>query len=1067
MKKYHIIIYLASLSICCFSFYNCNKITPERSVETIKDGFQEVPDSIRLAVYWYWMSDNISIRGVEEDLKSMKEAGITRAFIGNIGGEGVPYGNVKLFSDEWWKVLHAALKKATELDIEIGIFNSPGWSQSGGPWIKPSESMRYLTSADTLIKGGKHIQLKLPDVHQFPSLWESKDYSSNTYSKERNIGQDVRVIAYRLPSNNSFQEKNLIIKKKNGEEKEYELQLDNSEPIRSLLFYTNSPVKTSALLYNNGVLIDKIDIDRSNLKRQTGFNPTAPIVIAIPSDSLSQNKNLLLHIESQGECDLIVKYTSRPMLERYAEKCLSKMFPEPLPMFDDYLWRKQPHIDPTFCINSKEVIDITANTKNGILIWDSPKGDWIISRTAMLTTEVSNGPSSLEGRGLEVDKMNKQHVKTHFDAFIGEILKRIPEQDRKTFKVVVQDSYETGGQNWTDTMIEDFKNRYHYDPVPYLPVLNGIIVDSPDISDRFLWDLRRLVADKISYDYVGGLREICHKHGLTTWLENYGHWGFPGEFLQYGGQSDEVAGEFWSEGTLGDIENKAASSCAHIYGKRKVWAESCTAGGKAFARYPKIMKQRVDRFFTEGINATLLHLYIQQYADSIYPGINAPFGNEFNRKNTWFSQMHTFSDYLRRSNYMLQQGRYVADVAYFIGEDTPKMTGECNPQLPQGYSFDYINAEVLLNRATVKNNKLVLPDGMQYRLLILPELETMRPEVLKKLEDLVSSGLAIYGKRPLYSPSLQNYPYADAIVEKLSAKMWNDKPYNNYGKGMVFDNSQSIQSVLDYLSLKPDFNLKQTPKAPILFIHREIVDGDIYFISNQTENTQNIYPIFRVNNKYPELWNPVTGEIKPLPEYSIKKDGIKVPLQLEALESAFIVFTSKKDKTNNYKTNIPLREHIVNLNKKWDVTFKSVYASPITLLMDSLTCWTKLDNKNLRFHSGEAIYKKEFELNKQDLNNNLYLDLGNVMVMATVKLNGKYIGGVWTPPYRLRINDYIKPGNNKLEITVVNNWMNRIIGDLSLPENQRNTSVTINTWGKDTPLQSSGLLGPVQIYSEQ
>lgn len=1067
MKKYLIIIYLASLSICSFSFYNCNKITPESSVETIKDGFQEVPDSIRLAVYWYWMSDNISIRGVEEDLKSMKEAGITRAFIGNIGGEGVPYGNVKLFSDEWWKVLHAALKKATELDIEIGIFNSPGWSQSGGPWIKPSESMRYLTSADTLIKGGKHIQLKLPDVHQFPSLWESKDYSSNTYSKERNIGQDVRVIAYRLPSNNSFQEKNLIIKKKNGEEKEYELQLDNSEPIRSLLFYTNSPVKTSALLYNNGVLIDKIDIDRSNLKRQTGFNPTAPIVIAIPSDSLSQKKNLLLHIESQGECDLIVKYTSRPMLERYAEKCLSKMFPEPLPMFDDYLWRKQPQIDPTFCINSKEVIDITANTKNGILIWDAPKGDWIISRTAMLTTEVSNGPSSLEGRGLEVDKMNKQHVKTHFDAFIGEILKRIPEQDRKTFKVVVQDSYETGGQNWTDTMIEDFKNKYHYDPVPYLPVLNGIIVDSPDISDRFLWDLRRLVADKISYDYVGGLREICHKHGLTTWLENYGHWGFPGEFLQYGGQSDEVAGEFWSEGTLGDIENKAASSCAHIYGKRKVWAESCTAGGKAFARYPKIMKQRVDRFFTEGINATLLHLYIQQYADSIYPGINAPFGNEFNRKNTWFSQMHTFSDYLRRSNYMLQQGRYVADVAYFIGEDTPKMTGECNPQLPQGYSFDYINAEVLLNRATVKNNKLVLPDGMQYRLLILPELETMRPEVLKKLEDFVSSGLAIYGKRPLYSPSLQNYPHADTIVEKLSAKMWNDKSYNNYGKGIVFDNSQSIQSVLDYLSLKPDFNLKQTPKAPILFIHREVSDGDIYFISNQTENTQNIYPIFRVNNKYPELWNPVTGEIKPLPEYSIKKDGIKVPLQLEALESAFIVFTSKKNKTNNYKTNIPLRENIVNLNKKWDVTFKSVYASPITLLMDSLTCWTKLDNKNLRFHSGEAIYKKEFELNKQDLSNNLYLDLGNVMVMATVKLNGKYIGGVWTPPYRLRINDYIKPGNNKLEITVVNNWMNRIIGDLSLPENQRNTSVTINTWGKDTPLQSSGLLGPVQIYSEQ
>ena len=425
------------------------------------------------------------------------------------------------------------------------------------------------------------------------------------------------------------------------------------------------------------------------------------------------------------------------MIERYAEKSLAKMFPRPLPMFNDYLWRKQPQIDSAFCIDPKKVIDLTEKVKDGVLTWDFPEGNWIVSRTAMLTTEVSNGPSSPEGRGLEVDKMSKTHIKTHFDAFIGEILKRIPEEDRKTFKVVVQDSYETGGQNWTDTMIEDFKDKYDYDPVPFLPVLNGAIVGSPDISDRFLWDLRRLVADKISYDYVGGLREISHKHGLTTWLENYGHWGFPGEFLQYGGQSDEVAGEFWSEGTLGDIENKAASSCAHIYGKRKVWAESCTAGGNAFARYPKVMKQRVDRFFTEGINATLLHLYIQQFADSVYPGINAPFGNEFNRKNTWFSQMNVFSDYLRRSNYVLQQGLYVADVAYFIGEDTPKMTGECNPELPQGYSYDFINAEVLLTRATVKGNKLVLPDGMSYSLLILPDLETIRPEVLKKLEEKV------------------------------------------------------------------------------------------------------------------------------------------------------------------------------------------------------------------------------------------------------------------------------------------------------------------------------------------
>ena len=210
----------------------------------------------------------------------------------------------------------------------------------------------------------------------------------------------------------------------------------------------------------------------------------------------------------------------------------------------------------------------------------------------MLPTGVVNSPAPKEGRGLETDKMSKEHIRAHFDNYIGQILKRIPAQDRKTFRVVVEDSYETGGQNWTDRMIEDFKKVYGYDPVPFIPVYNGVTVISPEVSDRFLWDVRRLIADQIAYNYVGGLREVSNEHGLTTWLENYGHWGFPGEFLQYGGQSDEIAGEFWSFGDLGNIENRAASSCGHIYGKKKVWAESFTCGGPDFTQYPGQMKQR-------------------------------------------------------------------------------------------------------------------------------------------------------------------------------------------------------------------------------------------------------------------------------------------------------------------------------------------------------------------------------------------------------------------------------------------------------------------------------------------
>jgi hypothetical protein len=261
--------------------------------------------------------------------------------------------------------------------------------------------------------------------------------------------------------------------------------------------------------------------------------------------------------------------------------------------------------------------------------------------------------------------MSKEHIAFHFDAFLGEIIRRVPAADRKSFKVAVMDSYETGGQNFTDKMIPEFIQRYGYDPVPFLPAYYGYVIGSPELSDRFLWDVRRMIADKVAYDYVGGLREVGKPHGLTTWLENYGHWGFPAEFLQYGGQSDEIGGEFWHQG-LGAIENRAAASCAHIYGKKRVWAESFT-GGEKFHSHPGKLKKRGDWAFTEGVNSSLLHVYIQQYDNDSYPGVDAWFGVEFNRKNTWFPHFDLFSQYLRRCNYLLQQGQPIADVAYFIG----------------------------------------------------------------------------------------------------------------------------------------------------------------------------------------------------------------------------------------------------------------------------------------------------------------------------------------------------------------------------------------------------------------
>jgi len=1046
MRYYKVIF--SFLCLLCSSVTFAQHLNSEKSLSVMTQTFRQIPDEQKLAVYWYWMSDNISKDGVIKDLYAMKKAGINRAYIGNIGGQNVPYGKVKLFSDEWWDILHTALKTATDLNIEIGIFNCPGWSQSGGPWVKPSQSMRYLASKQIVVKGPIKFNRKLPVVNE--------------------EAQDVKVIAYpSIENNDSFVSLQDI-------SKAYSIDLVSKKPeiVRSITIQTvQKPVKTSAELFvkENGAYrsLCKFEIDRSNPAINVGFEPYAPVVVSIPETKASEFR-LVIGKNNAGALNN-VEFSDVPKVERYPEKTLAKMFQTPHPMWYDYLWRTQPVVsDASTMITADKVVDISKYMDaNGVLNWNVPKGKWVIMRTAMAPTGQTNAPAAPEGTGLEIDKMSAKHVASHFDAFLGEILRRIPADDRKTFHVVVEDSYETGGLNWTDTMIPDFIKQYGYDPVPYIPVLQGVVVGSEDQSDRFLWDLRRLIADKVSYEYVGGLRDVSHQHGLTTWLENYGHWGFPGEFLQYGGQSDEVAGEFWSTGDLGDIENKIASSCGHIYGKPKVWAESFTCGGPDFTYYPGGIKQRGDRFFTEGINSTLLHLYIEQ-PDERVPGINAPFCTEFNRHNTWFSQMDVFAKYLKRCNYMLQQGKYVADVAYFIGEDTPKMTGICVPGLPKGYSFDYINSEVLLKDATVEDGKLTLKGGMQYRVLVLPPQNTMRPELLSKIKDLVDQGLVILGPAPTHSPSLQNYPNADKEVRDMAEQMWQtSNGYRKcvpYGKGRVYRDA-SLEEIFADMNLVPDFQ-SADPCNQLLFIHRKLSDSDIYFISNQGDKTINFDASFRTKGETPELWNPQTAEIRMLPEYKSLNQTTQVPMALQPYESEFVVFKALKDSViTNKGINFPVKNVVTKVNNPWTVTFQAGRGGPDKpVVFNELSDWSKSNDDRIKYFSGTATYSTTFKINKMP-KLPVYIDLGKVMVMAKVKINGNYVGGVWTAPYRLNITDYIKKGENEVEIEVVNNWRNRLIRDKSIPEEQRITWQTYSYLNKDSSLQSSGLLGPVEIQS--
>jgi len=1046
--------------------------------KSLLSGFITPADTIQTSVYWYWISDNLSKEGVEKDLESMKAVGINRAFIGNIGLEtgNPPYGKVKLYSSEWWDILHAALKKAGELGIEIGIFNSPGWSQSGGPWVKPEQAMRYLAFSDTIVTGPCKLNIQLPKpkkdfqdvkVIAYPdlSMEENRINSENSEITSEPVIQNIKNLADGDMSTELSFSGNITVR----------FKCNDKKTVRSITVYTTE--RTAAALaefyYRQGdkyILVKKFDINRTNPSLQVGFNPYGPIVISVPETNASEFK-IVFNNASEKFGIREIQISSLPKTERYVEKSLAKLYQSFLPYWHEYMWPVQPVIDSKYAIDPSKVIDVTKYMDSeGKLNWNVPSGLWKIVRAGMTPTGVTNSPATPEATGLETDKMSKKHIAAHFDAFLGEILRRIPAEDRKTWKVVVEDSYEVGAGNWTDGFIAEFKKKYGYNPVPYLPVLQGEVVKSHDVSDRFLWDLRRLVADKTAYDYVGGLREVSHKNGLTTWLECYGHWGFPGEFLQYGGQSDEVGGEFWGEGDLGNIENRAASSCAHIYGKRKVSAESFTCGGNEYSRYPYLMKRRGDRFFTEGINNTLLHVYIHQPYEDKNPGMNAWFGNEFNRKNTWFYEMDDFIKYLRRCNYMLQQGNYVADAAYFIGEDAPKMTGVCDPPLPQGYSFDYINAEVILRDLTVKNGRFVLPSGLSYGILVLPKLETISPEVLKKISSLTKQGGIIYGAPPVKAPGLKNYPSSDKEVKRLAKETWGNidginKKSGRYGKGTVI-NGLDMQEALNLVNIKPDCKIAADS---VLFLHRKISGGDVYFISNQAEKQIDIKPVFRISGKKPELWDAVTGKSRSLPAFEQKDGFTTVPVRLEALESAFIVFTENTGKNGNggFEANYPSLVDMKEINDPWSVTFDKSKGGPVNpVTFNNLLDWTQSDNDSIKYYSGKAVYKTNIELSDIPSGKQVYLELGRITAIAKVKINGKDAGGVWTAPWHINITGMLKKGNNEIEISVVNNWMNRLIGDSRLPENERITWTPVNNYKPDSKLQPSGLLGPVKIKIE-
>jgi hypothetical protein len=990
-------------------------------VAALDRDFRNPPETTKPRCYWYWFDDHVSKEGITRDLEAMKRVGIGGAYIGLIGGaigKRTELNPVPL-TEPWWENLEHALREGTRLGVDIGLFNCPGWSQSGGPWVKPHQTMRYLVQEEIRLQGPQRFTSKPP----VPAGTNAANF------------QSVALLAFPAPEGDD-----VLVPV--TEKKRNTVRFAAAGPItvRSLVVQPREVLNAKAelLASDDGKEfrpVRKFTVARTTLKHGLGPVSLAPVAVSFPAvtarffrlDFITNGLPFTAE-KSLGE----IRLSPAARVEDFAGKALLKSHENSVPPFDAYTWPPASEVDPaSLVIDPSRVVDLTGKVQpDGSLVWDVPPGKWILQHVGMVPTGTMNKPASPGLTGFEVDKMNRQHLATLFNGYVGELMRRLKPEERKSWKYIIADSYETGLQNWTDGLRTDFQRTYGYDPQPYLPSIYGRVVGSADATERFLWDLRRLVAERIACDYVGGLRDLTHAAGMKLWLENYGHFGFPSEFLLYGAYTDEVSGEFWLGRNHNTVEIRAASSAARIYGKSPVWAEAFTARNLTFQTSPRDLKAQGDWAFCQGINQFVLHVYIHQ-PDEQKPGFNAWFGTEFNRHNTWFEQSKSWIDYQRRCSVLLQAGQPVADFAVFVTEDAPKMTGPMPPPIPSGHDYDFINADAILNRLEARDGRLVLPGGNSYAAVILPDTPTMRPAVARKIRALADAGAKIIGSKPTRSPSLQDYPDCDAETRRFAT--WDALP----------DAAA--------LALSPD-----VLAAPdILWTHRRTPEADIYFMSNQSTNERTETISFRLSGRPASLWNPVNVEIQAAGH--TEADGrSSLDLRLPPLGSVFVVFGPVPPGTARIESAEPATGQ--EITGPWQVAFPDH-----RVRFEALVSWPERPEQEIKFHSGRATYSTEFQISNRPPT--IKLDLGRVESLATVTLNGKTFPTLWTYPYQVDVTSALKTGRNELSVEIANNWQNRLVGDARLPKQQRRTVLTHDPFKAGDPLQPAGLLGPVRLMS--
>jgi hypothetical protein len=689
---------------------------------------------------------------------------------------------------------------------------------------------------------------------------------------------------------------------------------------------------------------------------------------------------------------------------------------------------------------------------------------------------ITNHPASPEGTGLEVDKLSGDHVKAYLEAYLDRYAAFLgPDlMGAHGLHGMVNDSWEAGAQNWTEKLPEEFKARRGYALTRWMPVLTGRIVDSAASSDAFLWDFRRTLGALLAQNHYAQLDEILKSRGMIHYVESHESGrAFIGDGMDVKRTATVPMSATWVSGnnpTAGyDADVRESASVAHLYGQKLVAPESLTTAGPGFAYAPADLKATADRMLSNVLNRFVIHTSVHQPLDDKAPGLTlGPFGQYFTRQETWAEQAGAWISYLARSAYLLQQGRFTADVLYYYGEDSniTALYGAGLPQVPAGYAYDFANPHAL-TLLRVQDGALTTASGMRYRVLALdPRAQWMSLDVLRRIASLAGDGATIVGDKPRNTPSL-----ADDAAEfhRLADVIWgvgDATASHAYGRGQVI-RAQTLADALTALRIAPDFSFStSTSDTELVYVRRLLDDGDLYYVSNRKERAVSGEASFRVAGKAPELWYADTGRRLPA-SYRIEAGRTIVPLPLEAQDAVFVVFRAPSTATAR-RIPVPTRSVVATLKGPWQLSFQSNRGAPSSAVLPHLASWTTNADAGIRYFSGTAAYHRTFDVPPAWLapGSRADLDLGTVKSVAEVLVNGHSLGVLWKAPYRIDLTGALKVGANDLEIRVTNLWPNRMIGDKQ-PGAAKITFATLDPYKADSPLLDSGLLGPVRIATSK